>query len=1324
MKKLFGLFLISLSCACAATLAACKKDETDNRPTVTVTFAQGEGFTYELVTGETAEENADNAESAADRGAPEKQDEEPLASVEVKQGDTLSFRLDVGAFYAGTPTVLAGDVAVSSVDDVYSFTVNADTTVSVDGIQKDVSNMIGTGASDNAFLVTRPIDLLYIAEQVNAGNETYAAASYVLGADIDCKGEELDIIGDLSTDQSFFSGVFACYTDSSTGEMSRYTISNFVINSDDSQYVGLFGCVQTNLTTQSSGLFYGIRLENFTINAGTENMKTGQPVIYAGGLIGYSVGATVYLCDAVNGEMNLYADDNYFAFAGGLIGCQQGYYAQEYNLPNASELAYSTVDVDVTSVKGATLYAGGVSGYTFTNSLVAPVFIHNVAATGTVSGAINAGGIVGGLGQYTSVSTAYSTGDVIAYSNNTINPNTPYSTDDTYCHSYAGGLVGYAENDTIVNDCFTTGATLATAEMGANYAHTGAFVGSGAAAGAAGVNAQRYIDDIANLSSVNINDEAFADFKTNLGWRDADWTFAAGAYPAINYETSTEDITTTLKINYIAKDGAEIKVNNAKFTEHSYNNGYETIMTAFNNGSIPLYIEADEIAGKNYRSYGYYFDAACTKPVPYAYLSTRNVELYAGFADYTPVDDTTYYVDGGDEVIALKLTTDGYAEYTDGNAAIKVRYQYDGETILIEGATFAKFYTGAVDPDQSVNEDASFDMNRYNAYYFEGIVTNEGIKLYDGTYFTKDSPILASKTELTPDAGETVTAPLGNWYDPNLKATVTLGDLTNQVGKATLEYADGTKYELDYEPAKTDGYYVLYYVYDQTVGGVTSTYKTAFGYFTHDEANKALVSVITDHTEMTTGYNNFTLLMVDEYKGDWVTANTEAFGDIVFNFNGGGYFNGNYKGWLKLGDEVVPYTIDFETQTGSFAYNGLQYTLTIAQDGSSVTIAATDNSTSATLVGTDEFFAYESFVAFDTETFTISETTYEFNGRSNTGNGMINGTIPYTAADLTKRDGYYEWNGLKLYPTNELMGDWAMSGEFDSFKIGPSDLNGNIYAQFKGKTVMIEQLDPAVWSFSTRLDNMPVTYYLFLLYGERETGVEGETEEYLSGFALTQYTSLAYNQYTICSPADEMFGTWSMTETFEGEERVYRTLSFDGVSFDPTGRYSFGTANMSYAGAPTPYNYIQTTNGKLLLWSQTTLLGYTRYYTLVGYNYDADENAWFDVNGDAVTLPANAYVNENKTRAFTLKEVDAVMDTVAKDKSGVSYTFDGGNVNGNEGTVVSSSGKTYSYKLTAYDSATSSWTIAMTDKSSKKQYTATMFTGNPDNVTITLTALA
>ena len=166
--------------------------------------------------------------------------------------------------------------------------------------------MVGTGSFEDAFVVSRPIDLLYIAEQVNKGVYEYVTGAYVLGNDIDCGGEELKIIGDMSTENSFFSGCFTCYTNSETGEMQTYTISNFTINSENANYVGLFGTVYADLSVTSSGLFYGINLDNFTINTRiSEDVMSANRSISVGSLIGYGVGANVYLCSATNGSITL-----------------------------------------------------------------------------------------------------------------------------------------------------------------------------------------------------------------------------------------------------------------------------------------------------------------------------------------------------------------------------------------------------------------------------------------------------------------------------------------------------------------------------------------------------------------------------------------------------------------------------------------------------------------------------------------------------------------------------------------------------------------------------------------------------------------------------------------------------------------------------------------------------------------------------------------------------------------------------------------------------------------------------------------------------------
>ena len=81
-------------------------------------------------------------------------------------------------------------------------------------------------------------------------------------------------------------------------------------------------------------------------------------------------------------------------------------------------------------------------------------------------------------------------------------------------------------------------------------------------------------------------------------------------------------------------------------------------------------------------------------------------------------------------------------------------------------------------------------------------------------------------------------------------------------------------------------------------------------------------------------------------------------------------------------------------------------------------------------------------------------------------------------------------------------------------------------------------------------------------------------------------------------------------------------------------------------------------------------------------------------------------------------EVDSLFETVATDANGVTYFFDGGNAGGKEGTVTTSSGKSYSYKITEYK--TNAVVLTFTDKSTNKVYTATLDTTNSSDIKITL----
>ena len=771
MKKYLIALLLSLSCTFALAAVGCvsndppqsgSESESDSVQEITdpvaVKFVDGEGYSF-----------TSNAQNGV-----------------VQRGSTLTFNVELGGFYTGSPLAYVNGVAIGpNADGSYSVKVDEEVTITATGVQKDISNMAGTGAFESPFQVSKPIDLLYIAEQVNKGNRTYATGAYLLVNDIDCKGEELQVIGNNPDDPvnpAFFSGCFVSNYSDETGASYRYTISNFELNTQGTNYVGLFGAVYADLSVESSGLFYGINLDNFTINAGMyreDSASSTSDTIACGGLIGYGVGVNAMLCGATNGEIYVDADESYFSFVGGLIGYQQGYYFTEYGEPMPSEVSYSYTDVDVTITQGLGLYAGGISGYLATNyPFGAIATINNSYSTGNVSGAIRSGGIAGGLGQYTSVSNCYATGDISAISQQSNSDK--LWTGSEYCLAHAGGIVGFAENDTVANDCYF-GGTLsaytvsggtslkpgeeATDAMpnGANgsnkFAFANAAIGGGNDAGYVYINSEKYIardclsgDDI-DLSNANA-------FTEKLSWQEYNWVFAAKKYPTINYAYSSEEvIKLTMTLHYVAPNaasGTEIKVNGNATNAHTYfdsaqqSPSYAPIGNFYATGSLSMAYKADN---NGYRSYGYFFDPECTQRVPYSYLPMKNVSFYIGFADATPLIGTYYFkTEDNEKAQTLVFDKDGFLTYSDGAKTQRASYYFDGTNIVVEGARLARYYNGEIivdNNDTSVYADANFDLYRYTYYNYIGKLSNDGLTLYDGTYFTEAKPLVASKTAPT-----------------------------------------------------------------------------------------------------------------------------------------------------------------------------------------------------------------------------------------------------------------------------------------------------------------------------------------------------------------------------------------------------------------------------------------------------------------------------------------------------------------------------------------------------------------------------------------------
>ncbi len=738
MKKLLTAFLLTCSCSLVGAAVACGDDGTSsgNRPPVfgelrQVSFTNGEGYKF-------------YSNASADGKAAE--------------GSTLTFEIELDAFYAGNLTAYVNDTVVTpDADGVYSYVVGKeDLSIQVKGVRKDISNMTGSGSLDDAYVISKPIDLLYIAEKVNSGDRHFATASYVLANDIDCKGAELEIIGDYSSEDAVFSGSIASGLNSDSGERERYTISNFSIHAEDSNYVGLFGAVFADMTVESSGLIYGVCLDDFTISAGTNEMRGENKSISCGGLVGYAVGANFYLCDATNGEINVVADNNYFAFVGGLVGYQQGFYSEAYDVYNPTEISYAKVDVDVNVLGGVALYAGGISGYITTNyPYGVTAAVHNSYSLGSVSGALRSGGVVGGLGQYSVVSNCYAAGKVTARSYQACDSLLLTSTD--YCHAYAGGIVGYAENDTIAHDSFFNGsvsASTASDKIQAGYSHSHYAIGGGDPAGTLSVDAEAYVAYNCH-ENIDLSNDAF--LTGTLGWSNYNWSFITNKTPVINYNATDATITLSMTLKYVAPDAdVQVKVqgkteDTQKFFDTSIQslNSYNPIGSFMGSGSLAKYYQADDSA---LRSYGYFFDEACTQKVPVGYMPMRNITLYIGFTDPTPVVGTyTMLTNTSVKALTLQLKADGTAVYDDGCTKLNALYGYDGKRIILEGVRLARYFDGAIvvdENDTTAFQDENFDRNRYANYNFAGVFVDGAMHLFDGTYFTQENPLVAKSNAL------------------------------------------------------------------------------------------------------------------------------------------------------------------------------------------------------------------------------------------------------------------------------------------------------------------------------------------------------------------------------------------------------------------------------------------------------------------------------------------------------------------------------------------------------------------------------------------------
>lgn len=829
----------------------------------------------------------------------------------IKSGESAVFTFEVNVFYTGTPVVKVYDRerTISYDEDtyLYSCTLNnayKDITVSISGITKAESQLLssGTGTLEAPFLIKEPIDLIKMAEVINEGadNNTMSVLGYYsLEADLDFHGEQIEIIGDGSTDHSFFGGYF---------NGNGHTVSNFTIESEN-DFIGLFGIVQAyDLLGFSGGTIYNLKISDFTVTAN----NSGSTII-VGSMVGQGFGASMILCEAIDGEVEIFGDANHFSYAGGLIGLQRA-----YQYPFFSKVSYcSTTNVNVSCRAGTTFVAGGLVGYVYSEDESVVATVTNCYTTGNVTGAFNAGGIAGLLGQYTSIVNCYALGNISAQT--TI---TDTNASEEYCHAYAGGLVGFAQIDTAIVDSFATGKMSAAASLGGSYAHTGEIVGR-----IEELEETAFDSNVASIFNCYYAPQGVSgefdptvpeQITSKLFWHDIDWVFESGKYPVINSVNSsssdgeikhyTYEITLDFGDNVVeVADGGESNTITVTVSDQYESMSFWYIVNLSNSAEgMPQTV----IAKDGYTSYGYFFDKECTIAVPYGYTPTRNITLYGGFADYKEVEGT-YYIesqaDGNTNNSAIKLTISSDLSYAIEDAYGKYTgvYTYDGRALLFYSARFAKYYGAS-------------SLENQQSFTFKGLITDNGLMIFGGSYVDEETSeevyLIPYESPLYARASDK--AVIGSYFGVKNEETYIYTFYADCTGSLTIDGIPD-----DFEYSIKNGELSLNILGNNVKGTLTNGIPTVI--------------------------DGVSLSATDKFKGTW---NISSLSHKEYTFDGAGNWEYIYYGYQydqssgssfpkRLGSGSGKYTVDGDKlvlDNGSEAYIGVYGLLVISKDGSDV----------------------------------------------------------------------------------------------------------------------------------------------------------------------------------------------------------------------------------------------------------------------------------------------------------------------------------------------------------------------------------------------------
>ncbi len=595
---------------------------------------------------------------------------EPLSGeVNVTAGESISFKVVQSVYYVGDRTVVA-NTQILEPDNSGVYTVSVTEKIRI-GVQNLVIDdpfyrrpNCGNGTAANPYKISRPIDLYSLADLVNAGFYTDVKyAYYELTEDIDMRGEQLYIIGDATTDTAFFSGHF----NGNGHKISNYFIEDTIIEQESFTevflpYVGLFGYVMAS--PYGAAEIRNLTLEDFDLHIDS-SVFNGNAL--AGGIAGFGMGLELTGCSisgnitvAANDKKNTDTGEYNYTYVGGVAGVLQPYVAENFVLSSSVRSCASGVNITVQS--GNVFGAGGIVAYLISADRQVPSYVVNSYSTGNIEGAIRAGGIAGTASANTAVMNCYSLGKIAAHTALSTSGN-----DTTEGYSYAGGIAGYLGCNSAITHSFSTGEITATTVNSKRYALSDAIA---AAFEKGKVSSVSELDSYAFVCFGKQGEQISKEFYTDvLKWTSTDWKFD-GDYPQINFESTTAEFTVTLEFAGEGVSGELSVPMKDTYLPMAYWN--------FADDGIPEFISRD-----NMRSYGYFFDADLTKAVPYAFVPTCDITLYAGFADYSEVEGTYFIQDGSGNAASIALAVDGTLSYRSGAKTHSSYYTYNGEKILL-----------------------------------------------------------------------------------------------------------------------------------------------------------------------------------------------------------------------------------------------------------------------------------------------------------------------------------------------------------------------------------------------------------------------------------------------------------------------------------------------------------------------------------------------------------------------------------------------------------------------------------------------------------------